>query len=314
MQNIQSTEGAQYSSHPLMAAMRPRVQPPDVRQPAMIWHGQLTTTTLSAEVGVNMGRNNVSHNLPSPSGSKSATPSPSSSVHEDEGDDTTMITCGKKWPASDTGNKPKSHKKKKKDSNEPEKPVPSNALFFRDTQAAIKGQNPNATFGEVSNIVASMWDGLGEEQKQIYKRKTEAAKTEYLKQLAAYRTSLVSKSYSKPVNVKTSQPLQGIKCKKSVFHDSTHTHSVFSPSSHSHQQPRVKRQVTAMHPILPRNIAPKPDNQMPATVSAANVTVSPPQLVEMKIDMPLYFFNLLHINDQSTMYYVAPSLCEFELP
>nr|XP_020861631.1 thymocyte selection-associated high mobility group box protein TOX-like isoform X2 [Phascolarctos cinereus] len=287
MQNIQSTEGAQYSSHPLMAAMRPRVQPPDVRQPAMIWHGQLTTTTLSAEVGVNMGRNNVSHNLPSPSGSKSATPSPSSSVHEDEGDDTTMITCGKKWPASDTGNKPKSHKKKKKDSNEPEKPVPSNALFFRDTQAAIKGQNPNATFGEVSNIVASMWDGLGEEQKQ---------------------------SYSKPVNVKTSQPLQGIKCKKSVFHDSTHTHSVFSPSSHSHQQPRVKRQVTAMHPILPRNIAPKPDNQMPATVSAANVTVSPPQLVEMKIDMPLYFFNLLHINDQSTMYYVAPSLCEFELP
>lgn len=41
------------------------------------------------------------------------------------------------------------------------------ALFFRDTQAAIKGQNPNATFGEVSKIVASMWDGLGEEQKQV---------------------------------------------------------------------------------------------------------------------------------------------------
>lgn len=41
------------------------------------------------------------------------------------------------------------------------------ALFFRDTQAAIKGQNPNATFGDVSKIVASMWDGLGEEQKQV---------------------------------------------------------------------------------------------------------------------------------------------------
>lgn len=41
------------------------------------------------------------------------------------------------------------------------------ALFFRDTQAAIKGQNPNATFGEVSKIVASMWDSLGEEQKQV---------------------------------------------------------------------------------------------------------------------------------------------------
>uniref|UniRef100_A0A8C0U0R4 HMG box domain-containing protein n=1 Tax=Cyanistes caeruleus TaxID=156563 RepID=A0A8C0U0R4_CYACU len=30
-----------------------------------------------------------------------------------------------------------------------------------------KGQNPNATFGEVSKIVASMWDSLGEEQKQV---------------------------------------------------------------------------------------------------------------------------------------------------
>uniref|UniRef100_A0A670K261 HMG box domain-containing protein n=1 Tax=Podarcis muralis TaxID=64176 RepID=A0A670K261_PODMU len=39
--------------------------------------------------------------------------------------------------------------------------------IMKNTQAAIKGQNPNATFGEVSKIVASMWDGLGEEQKQV---------------------------------------------------------------------------------------------------------------------------------------------------
>uniref|UniRef100_A0A8D0B1P0 HMG box domain-containing protein n=1 Tax=Sander lucioperca TaxID=283035 RepID=A0A8D0B1P0_SANLU len=37
-----------------------------------------------------------------------------------------------------------------------------------DTQANIKAQNPNATFGEVSKIVASMWDGLGEEEKQVH--------------------------------------------------------------------------------------------------------------------------------------------------
>lgn len=64
--------------------------------------------------------------------------------------------------------KPKASKKrKKKDPNEPQKPLSAYALFFRDTQAAIKGQNPNATFGEVSKIVASMWDSLGEEQKQV---------------------------------------------------------------------------------------------------------------------------------------------------
>ncbi|XP_061147952.1 TOX high mobility group box family member 2 isoform X4 [Syngnathus typhle] len=105
--------------------------------------------------------------------------------------------------------KPKPQKKKKKkDPNEPTKPVSAYALFFRDTQAAIKGQNPNATFGDVSKIVASMWDGLGEEQKQNYKRKTEAAKKEYLKALAAYRASLVSKTYNDLVEPKSAQTSQ----------------------------------------------------------------------------------------------------------
>ncbi|XP_063620775.1 TOX high mobility group box family member 3-like isoform X2 [Cydia splendana] len=90
--------------------------------------------------------------------------------------------------------KPKVQKKKKKrDPNEPQKPVSAYALFFRDTQAAIKSQNPNASFGEVSKIVASMWDGLDSEHKSVYKQKTEVAKKEYLKALAAYRASLVSK-------------------------------------------------------------------------------------------------------------------------
>lgn len=47
------------------------------------------------------------------------------------------------------------------------RPVSAYALFFRDTQAAIKGQNPNASFGEVSKIVASMWDALDTEHKDV---------------------------------------------------------------------------------------------------------------------------------------------------
>lgn len=47
------------------------------------------------------------------------------------------------------------------------RPVSAYALFFRDTQAAIKGQNPNASFGEVSKIVASMWDGLELDHKNV---------------------------------------------------------------------------------------------------------------------------------------------------
>jgi hypothetical protein len=47
------------------------------------------------------------------------------------------------------------------------RPVSAYALFFRDTQAAIKGQSPNASFGEVSKIVAQMWDGLDPEHKNV---------------------------------------------------------------------------------------------------------------------------------------------------
>lgn len=45
----------------------------------------------------------------------------------------------------------------------------------------------------MSKIVASMWDSLDAESKGVYKKKTEAAKKDYLKALAAYRASFVSK-------------------------------------------------------------------------------------------------------------------------
>ncbi|XP_037625675.1 TOX high mobility group box family member 2 isoform X5 [Sebastes umbrosus] len=161
-----------------------------------------------------VSRSALPHGSPSPPGSKSATPSPSSSNQEEETDPHSKMVfqiTGEKRPSSEMMKpKPKPQKKKKKkDPNEPTKPVSAYALFFRDTQAAIKGQNPNATFGDVSKIVASMWDGLGEEQKQSYKRKTEAAKKEYLKALAAYRASLVSKTYNDPVDTKSGQSGQG---------------------------------------------------------------------------------------------------------
>ncbi|KAM3653922.1 TOX high mobility group box family member 4-like, partial [Ammospiza maritima maritima] len=112
--------------------------------------------------------------------------------------------------------KPPKKAKKKKDPNEPQKPVSAYALFFRDTQAAIKGQNPNATFGEVSKIVASMWDSLGEEQKQVYKRKTEAAKKEYLKALTAYKATLVTPKTPKfPQNSPQKTQILKIRTKKS---------------------------------------------------------------------------------------------------
>uniref|UniRef100_A0A670YXP9 HMG box domain-containing protein n=1 Tax=Pseudonaja textilis TaxID=8673 RepID=A0A670YXP9_PSETE len=136
-------------------------------------HGQLTTidqSELSSQLGLSLGGSSI---LPpvaqSPEERLTPTPSPSNSLQEEEPEEIRRVTP---TAVLDVGKKQKAPKKqkKKKDPNEPQKPVSAYALFFRDTQAAIKGQNPKATFGEVSKIVASMWDSLGEEQKQVRRK------------------------------------------------------------------------------------------------------------------------------------------------
>ncbi|KAL6471651.1 hypothetical protein MHYP_G00203010, partial [Metynnis hypsauchen] len=239
---------SRYSGHPQVDPLRSRVQS------GMAPQGQLTTinqSQLSSQLGVS---GNGTHGSPSPPESKSATPSPSSSVHEDDAEEA-LKSGAEKRAASDMAKKPKTpKKKKKKDPNEPQKPVSAYALFFRDTQAAIKGQNPNATFGEVSKIVASMWDGLGEEQKQVYKKKTETAKKEYLKQLAAYRASLVSQSYSDPGDVKVSQASQMLGPKPPVFPGAGQSHPGLYMGPPYPQQP-------GMNPHLPHSLISPPLHQ-----------------------------------------------------
>lgn len=92
--------------------------------------------------------------------------------------------------------------------------------------------------------------------------------------------------------MKTSQPPQLINSKPSVFHGPSQAHSALYLSSHYHQQPGMNPHLTAMHPSLPRSIAPKPNNQMPVTVSIANMAVSPPP--PLQISPPLH----QHLNMQ----------------
>ncbi|XP_029930757.1 TOX high mobility group box family member 4-A-like isoform X2 [Myripristis murdjan] len=194
--------------------------------PGLLGSSQLTTINQS-ELGLGLGSGNMLPQSKTPDQPLSATPSPAGSLQDEDMDEfrSVLADCpvslssasatsqvsshpvptssaspaaarrGGGKPAtvaSPTGSVGAKKGKKKKDPNEPQKPVSAYALFFRDTQAAIKGQNPNASFGEVSKIVASMWDSLAEEQKQVYKRKTEAAKKDYLKALAAYKANQLS--------------------------------------------------------------------------------------------------------------------------
>nr|XP_040567766.1 TOX high mobility group box family member 2-like [Lepeophtheirus salmonis] len=169
---------------------------------------------------------------PSPAGSHN-TPSPQ--AHSEDGDNSdphlrnnnvlkrpavdyssssphvhSLMNPGSYHPPLPPAKKAKAPKRKKKrDPNEPQKPVSAYALFFRDSQANIKAANPNAAFGDVSKIVASMWDGLDPDNKAAYKKRTENAKKEYLKKLAAYRASLVSKGSGSPINESGSTSVAG---------------------------------------------------------------------------------------------------------
>ncbi|XP_033012690.1 TOX high mobility group box family member 3 isoform X3 [Lacerta agilis] len=252
--------------------MRSIVHMTDAARSGIMSPNQLTTinqSQLSAQLGLNLGGTNVPHTSPSPPASKSATPSPSSSINEEDAEDSNRA-AGEKRAAPDSGKKPKTpKKKKKKDPNEPQKPVSAYALFFRDTQAAIKGQNPNATFGEVSKIVASMWDSLGEEQKQVYKRKTEAAKKEYLKALAAYRASLVSKAAAESAEAQTIRSVQQTLA-------STNLSSSLLLNAPLSQHAAVATSQQTLQQSLPRAIAPKPlAMRLPMNQIVASVTIAP---------------------------------------
>ncbi|XP_068557887.1 TOX high mobility group box family member 4-A isoform X1 [Cebidichthys violaceus] len=209
-----------------------------------ISHGLLGSSHLStinpSELALGLGGDNIGHPSETLEQPLSATPSPAGSLQDEDMDDfkrsvlvdaplylSSSLSHMSSHPAPTSsvslatarrgGGKPASlasvtaavaakKGRKKKDPNEPQKPVSAYALFFRDTQAAIKGQNPNASFGEVSKIVASMWDSLAEEQKQVYKRKTEAAKREYLKALAAYRENQLTQSATEEMETAPSPP------------------------------------------------------------------------------------------------------------
>ncbi|KFM61831.1 TOX high mobility group box family member 3, partial [Stegodyphus mimosarum] len=165
----------------------------------------INQSQISSQLGLQIGMAPVTahQGTGSPPGSNHTSPGLETSEDSDDSTPLAQLIGTMKRPTPEpvdttvpkVTKKPKAQKKKKKrDPNEPQKPVSAYALFFRDTQAAIKGQQPNASFGEVSKIVAAMWDALDVEQKNSYKKKTETAKKEYLKALAAYRATLVSKA------------------------------------------------------------------------------------------------------------------------
>ncbi|KAG8200694.1 hypothetical protein JTE90_022311 [Oedothorax gibbosus] len=241
----------------------------------------LNQSQMSNQLGLQqMGQMQQAHQGNSPPGSNNNSPRVESS--EDSDDSTPLAQLiGKKLNTEPVETnvpkvtkKPKAQKKKKKrDPNEPQKPVSAYALFFRDTQAAIKGQSPNASFGEVSKIVASMWDSLDVDRKNQYKKKTETAKKEYLKALAAYRANLVSKAA-----VDQSDSMYGGGGAVNSSPPSTHSPNTSPPRMMGMQkQPVLTSVVDSMQPVT-MNM--HPQNQQQVWHMQSPQHTSPPHMMQ----------------------------------
>ncbi|EMP41284.1 TOX high mobility group box family member 3, partial [Chelonia mydas] len=104
---------------------------------------------------------------------------------------------------------------------------------------------------------------------QIYKRKTEAAKKEYLKALAAYRASLVSKAAAESAEAQTIRSVQQTLA-------STNLSSSLLLNTPLSQHAAVSASPQTLQQSLPRAIAPKPlTMRLPMNQIVASVTIAP---------------------------------------
>ena len=105
-------------------------------------------------------------------------------------------------PTTSTTSPPAKAKKprKKKDPNAPAGVTSAYTWFFRATQATIKEKNPGAKFGDISKIVASMWEALGDNEKTQYKKQNEEDKIRHKREMEAYNAGVSFKKT--PIKVK----------------------------------------------------------------------------------------------------------------
>lgn len=88
----------------------------------------------------------------------------------------------------------KSNKKRKKDPNEPKRPLNAYMLFSQANRDEIKEENPTASIGEIAKILGQEWKELSPEDKEPYASQAAAAKEEYAVVIAAYQKKLAKKA------------------------------------------------------------------------------------------------------------------------
>eukprot|EP00566_Odontella_aurita_P018252 CAMPEP_0113537072 /NCGR_PEP_ID=MMETSP0015_2-20120614/6623_1 /TAXON_ID=2838 /ORGANISM="Odontella" /LENGTH=326 /DNA_ID=CAMNT_0000436527 /DNA_START=132 /DNA_END=1112 /DNA_ORIENTATION=+ /assembly_acc=CAM_ASM_000160 len=92
-----------------------------------------------------------------------------------------MGTKGKRRRSGQNGSK-----RKKKDPNAPKKGNSSYAFFVKGMRPKIKEQNPEASFGELSNLMGQAWKKITDEDKEKYAKMAEVDAARYTREMADY--------------------------------------------------------------------------------------------------------------------------------
>lgn len=102
--------------------------------------------------------------------------------------------------------------KKVKDPLAPKKGLSGFMMYSNEHRNRIKGENPEATFGDVGRLVGEAWKSLDESAKSVYTKKSESEKARYLRELAVYQ----GKSVVEPELVSEVVPVKKVRAKKAA--------------------------------------------------------------------------------------------------
>ena len=89
---------------------------------------------------------------------------------------------------SDDGKKKRKKKKakKNKDPNKPKRNMSPYLIFSCANRADIKAKNPDATFGELTRIIAQEYKDLPDKEKKKWVKKASKDKARYVQEMKAY--------------------------------------------------------------------------------------------------------------------------------
>lgn len=103
--------------------------------------------------------------------------------------------------------------KKVKDPLAPKKGLSGFMMYSNEHRNRIKGENPDATFGDVGRLVGEAWKGLDDSAKLVYTSRSESEKARYLRELAVYQGKSVVEPELEPEPV---VPVKKVRAKKAA--------------------------------------------------------------------------------------------------